>query len=90
MQPAKVLNSILGAGILPSVGDTKFVLLSHVIGSYLVGLPCAVVSGLFMGLNLWGVYGSRGAEEIIKLILFLARFRSHDWHRKLDGSLVMR
>jgi putative MATE family efflux protein len=81
VQPAKVLNSVLGNGILPSGGDTKFVLLSHVIASYLVGLPCAVLSGLFMGLNLWGVYGSRGAEEIVKLIFFLARFRFHDWHR---------
>jgi putative MATE family efflux protein len=81
-QPAKVLNGILGNGILPSTGDTKFVLLSHAIGSYLVGLPCAVLSSGFMGLNLWGVYGSRCAEEIIKLIFFLARFRSPKAFRK--------
>lgn len=81
LQPAKVLNGILGNGILPSGGDTKSVLLGHVIGSYLVGLPCAVLSGLFMGLNLWGVYGSRGAEEIIKLIFLLARFRSPKFFR---------
>ena len=79
LQPAKVLNSVLGNGILPSRGDTKFVLFSHVISSYVVGLPCAMLSGLSLGLNLWGVYGSRGAEEIVKVIFFLARFRSHKW-----------
>ena len=86
VQPAKVLNSILGNGILPSGGDTKFVLVSHLIGSYLVGLPVAVCLGIFAGLHAWGVFGARALEEIIKVIFFLLRFRTPAWYQKsLDG-----
>jgi hypothetical protein len=73
VQPAKVLNSVFGNGILPSGGDTKFVLVCHLIGSYLVGLPAAVLLGMFAGFNAWGVFGARAAEELIKVIAFFVR-----------------
>ena len=82
VQPAKVLNSILGNGILPSGGDTKFVLAGHLIGSYLIGLPAAVFLGIFAGFNASGVFGARAMEEIIKAIAFLLRFRTPVWYRK--------
>jgi putative MATE family efflux protein len=87
LQPVKVLNNILGMGILPSGGDTKFVLVSHLVGSYLVGIPAAVLLGIFAGLNAWGVFGARALEEIIKGIAFLFRFRTPAWYQKsLEGS----
>ena len=82
VQPAKVLNSILGNGVLPSGGDTKFVLTAHLIGSYFVGLPAAVILGIFTGLKVWGVYGSRAMEEITKSIFFVLRFRTQAWYHK--------
>jgi putative MATE family efflux protein len=82
VQPAKILNSILGNGILPSGGDTKFVLAGHLIGSYLVGLPAAVLLGIFTGLNARGVFSARALEEIIKVTAFLLRFRTPVWYRK--------
>ena len=86
VQPAKVLNSILGNGILPSGGDTKFVLLGHLVSSYLVGLPVAVWLGLFAGLNARGVFGARALEEIIKVTVFFLRFRTPAWYQKsVDG-----
>jgi putative MATE family efflux protein len=87
VQPAKVLNSILGNGILPSGGDTKFVLASHLIGSYLVGLPVAVCLGMFSGLHAWGVFGARALEEIIKMIFFLLRFRTPAWYQNSVDDL---
>ena len=87
VQPAKVLNSILGNGILPSGGDTKFVLAGHLIGSYLVGLPAAVLLGIFAGFNAWGVFGARAMEEIIKAITFLLRFRGPVWYQKSVDEL---
>ena len=87
VQPAKVLNSILGSGILPSGGDTKFVLAGHLIGSYLVGLPAAVLLGIFAGFNAWGVFGARAIEEIIKAIAFLLRFRGPVWYQKSANEL---
>jgi putative MATE family efflux protein len=82
VQPVKVLNSILGNGILPSGGDTKFVLAGHLIGSYLVGIPTALLLGIFTGLNAWGVFGARALEEIVKVIAFFLRFRTPAWYRK--------
>ena len=87
MQPAKVLNSILGNGILPSGGDTKFVLAAHLMGSYLVGLPAAVLLGIFAGLNARAVFGARAGEEIVKVIAFLLRFRTPLWYRKTADGL---
>lgn len=87
VQPAKVLNGILGNGILPSGGDTKFVLGGSLIGSYLVGLPAAVVLGIFAGFNAWGVFCARAMEELIKAIAFMLRFRTPVWYRKSGNEL---
>jgi putative MATE family efflux protein len=86
VQPVKVLNSIFGMGVLPSGGDTKFVLVSHLISSYLVGLPAAVLLGIFAGLNVWGVFGARALEEIIKVTTFFLRFRNPAWYRKSEEA----
>jgi hypothetical protein len=72
VQPAKVLNSGLGQRDF-----TKW--RGHEVCSFKPSdreLSCwaSLLSGLLMGLNLWGVYGSRCAEEIIKPIFFLGVF----------------
>jgi putative MATE family efflux protein len=82
VQPVKVLNSILGNGVLPSGGDTKFVLTGHLIGSYLVGIPAAVLLGTFAGFSALGVFGARALEEVVKVIVFFLRFRTPAWYRK--------
>jgi Na+-driven multidrug efflux pump len=79
VQPAKVLNSAFGNGILPGGKDTKFILAAHLIASYLIGLPAAVLFGIFWGLSAWGVFSSLAMEEIVKAILFFLRFRSSAW-----------
>jgi putative MATE family efflux protein len=82
VQPAKVVNGVLGNGILPSGGDTKFVLASHLGASYLIGIPAAVAFGIFAGLNAPAVFCARALEEIIKAMAFLLRFRTPAWYRK--------
>lgn len=88
VQPAKVLNSILGNGILPSGGDTKYILLSHVLGSYCIGVPAAIFSGFILHLSVWGVFGSRALEEVLKTILFLVRYRTSAWYKKSRDELA--
>jgi putative MATE family efflux protein len=83
VQPAKVLNSVFGNGILPSGRDTKFILATHLAASYLVGLPAAIILGILRGLSVWGVFGSRAIEEIIKTIVFFIRFHSSSWYKKV-------
>jgi Na+-driven multidrug efflux pump len=87
VQPAKVLNSILGNGILPSSGDTKYILLGHVIGSYAIGVPAAIFSAFALHLSVWGVFGSRALEEVLKAILFLRRYRTPTWYKKSVDEL---
>jgi Na+-driven multidrug efflux pump len=83
LQWAKVLNSALGTGILPSGGDTKFVLFSHVISSYAIGLPVAALTGIGLRLGTWSVFGSRALEEVVKAAMLFSRYRSASWLRRL-------
>jgi putative MATE family efflux protein len=86
VQPAKLLNSILGNGILPSGGDTKYILLCHAVGSYGIGVPAAILSGFILRLSVWGVFGSRALEEVLKTVFFLMRYRTPAWYKKsVDG-----
>jgi hypothetical protein len=78
VQPAKVLNSVLGNGILPSGGDTKYVF----VGSYGIGVPVVLLSAFILRLSVWGVFGSRALEEVLKTIFFLMRCRTPVWYKK--------
>jgi putative MATE family efflux protein len=84
VQPAKVVNSVFGTGILPSGGDTKFVLLSHLVSSYAVGLPVAALTAIGLRLGALGVFGSRALEEVVKAGLLFWRYRTHSWQHKLQ------
>ena len=81
-QPAKVLNGIFGNGLLAAGGDTKFVLMTNLAGTYGVGLPLAMFLGLFTHLGLYGVFFAKGADEITKLVCFVFRYRTPAWYHK--------
>ncbi|MBV8100018.1 MAG: MATE family efflux transporter [Verrucomicrobia bacterium] len=83
VQPAKTVNSVLGTGTLPSGGDTKFVLLSHVVSSYAVGLPIGASTALLLGWGPLTTFGSRALEELLKSALLFARYRTRAWQREL-------
>lgn len=76
--------SVLGNGILPTGGDTKFVLFSHVTSSYALGLPVAWICGIAAKLGAGTVFGSRALEEVVKAVLLVLRYRTSSWHRKLE------
>jgi putative MATE family efflux protein len=79
-QPAKVLSSVLGNGVLASGGDTRFILLGNLAGTYLIGLPTAVGLGLFTGLGFFGVFIAKALEECVKAVCFLLRFLRCRWY----------
>jgi Na+-driven multidrug efflux pump len=83
VQPAKVINNILGTGILPSGGDTRFVLFSHVVSSYTLGVPAAWICGIIAKLGAPMVFGSRALEEVAKSVILFVRYRTASWQRKL-------
>ena len=83
VQPAKTVNNVLGTGVLPSGGDTKFVLLSHIVSSYAVGLPIAASTALFLKWSPLIAFAARGLEELLKSALLFARYRMREWQREL-------
>jgi Na+-driven multidrug efflux pump len=84
VQPAKVINIVLGTGILPGGGDTKFVLFSHIITSYAAGLPVAALVALVLRWGAISVFGSRALEELLKSVVLFWRYRTRSWQRKLS------
>jgi MATE family, multidrug efflux pump len=90
-QPAKVLNGIFGNGLLATGGDTKFVLMANLAGTYGIGLPLAIFLGLFTKLGLSGVFLAKGADELTKFICFFWRYQSPAWYQKaLEGRQPVR
>ncbi|HYZ75316.1 MAG TPA: MATE family efflux transporter, partial [Chthoniobacterales bacterium] len=80
IQPAKVLSSVLGNGVLASGGDTRFILLGNLAGTYAMGLPAAIGLGLFTGLGFFGVFTAKALEECVKAACFLLRFLKSHWY----------
>ena len=80
VQVVKVRNMILGAGVLPSAGDVRGVILGDVMGAFVVGLPLAIVLGLHTPLGVAGVFVARVIEEVAKVVIFTWRSRRVDWH----------
>lgn len=78
-QVVKVRNMILGAGVLPSGGDTKGVLLGDATSAFLVGLPIACLLAFVLGMGVWGVFWARIVEETFKLGVFTWRASRLSW-----------
>jgi MATE family, multidrug efflux pump len=79
-QPAKVLSSVLGNGVLASGSDTRFVLAGNLTGTYAIGLPAAVGFGLLASFGFFGVFAAKVLEEVVKVTCFFLRFRGARWY----------
>jgi putative MATE family efflux protein len=82
-QPAKVLNMILGNGVLRAGGDTRFILAADTLSIYAVGLPLALLLAFPLQLGFAGVLAGRLCEELARLALYLPRYRTAAWHPAL-------
>lgn len=85
-QVVKVRNMILGAGVLPSAGDVRGVIMGDVVGAFGVGLPLAVVLGLHTPLGVLGVFAARVVEELAKVVIFSRRTRQVRWEALAEPS----
>jgi Na+-driven multidrug efflux pump len=46
----------------------------------------AILTGFILHLSVWGVFGSRALEEVVKVIFFIKRYRTPTWYQKsVDG-----
>lgn len=77
--PVKVLNMILGGGILRSGGKTRIIMYIDLIGTWIFGVPLGLLSAYIFGLSIPFVYFILSLEECIRLLISFVIFRRKTW-----------
>ena len=84
--PVKVLNMILGSGIIRSGGRTKFVMVIDLIGTWVFGVPLGLLTAFVFGLPITWVYAFLSTEECIRLAMAFYVFHRKKWMVQLKQS----
>ena len=84
--PFKVLNMILGGGIIRSGGRTKYVMFIDMIGTWCFGVPLGLLSAFLLGLSIPFVYFILSLEECIRFGISLVVFRNKKWMHQLEAG----
>lgn len=82
--PVKVLNMILGGGIIRSGGQTKYVMCIDILGTWGFGVPLGLLTAFVLDLSIPYVYFILSMEECIRLAISLVVFRKKKWMRSLE------
>ena len=83
--PCKVLNMILGGGILRSGGRTAYVMAIDLVGTWGFGVPAGLVTAFVFALPGPYVYFALSLEECLRFGISLAVFRRRRWMRRLSA-----
>ena len=83
--PCKVLNMILGGGILRSGGRTAYVMAIDLVGTWGFGVPAGLVTAFVFALPVPYVYFALSLEEWLRFGISLAVFRRRRWMRRLSA-----
>lgn len=81
--PFKVLNMILGGGILRSGGRTAYVMGIDMLGTWGFGVPLGLLGAFVWRLPVASVYLLLSLEECIRFAISMAVFRRKRWMRRL-------
>ena len=82
--PVKVLNMILGGGIIRSGGKTKYIMWIDIIGTWGFGVPLGLLSAFVLELSIPYVYFILSLEECVRLVISLVVFRRKRWMKSLE------
>lgn len=77
--PAKVINMVLGGGILRSGGKTKYIMAVDMIGTWLLGVPLGLLAAYVWKLPIYYVYLILSMEEYVRVIMCTVIFKSKRW-----------
>ena len=83
VMPVKVLNMIMGSGILRSGGKTTYVMVIDLIGTWLFGVPLGLLSAFVLRWPIPLVYLALSLEECVRLAVSLAVFKRRGWMNRL-------
>ena len=84
LAPVKVQNMILGGGIIRSGGRTKYIMIIDLLGTWLVGVPLGLFTGLYLKLPIAWVYFILSQEELVRFIITVFMFRSRKWMNTIE------
>ena len=82
--PFKVLNMILGGGIIRSGGKTKYVMYIDMIGTWCFGVPLGLVTAFVFKLSIPYVYFILSLEECIRFGISMVVFKKKSWMQSLQ------
>lgn len=81
--PVKILNMLLGGGVLRSGGKTKYVMAIDILGTWAIGVPLGLVGAYLLGLPIYAVYFALSLEECVRLAISFVMFRKRIWMNSL-------
>ena len=84
--PVKVLNMILGGGIIRSGGTTKYVMVIDMRGTWGFGVPLGLLAAFALKLTIPFVYFILSLEECIRFGISVAVFRRRTWMQSLETA----
>lgn len=76
---AKILNMIIGSGIIRSGGDTRITMVIDIIGTWIFGVPLGLLTAFVFDLPIYWVYFILSLEEVVRLIIGLVVFYRKRW-----------
>ena len=82
--PFKVMNMILGGGILRSGGRTEYVMYIDLIGTWLFGVPLGLVSAFVFELSIPWVYFILSLEECVRFVISLVILGRKKWMHSIE------
>lgn len=86
--PFKVLNMIIGGGIIRSGGKTKYVMIIDIIGTWLFGVPLGLLTAFVLDLSITYVYFILSLEECVRFCISLVVFRRKKWMNSLEADMT--
>lgn len=90
IQVVKVRNMILAGGVLASGNVLRGIVLGDVTGALFVGVPLAIILGLFTPLGYWGILAARCVDEFAKLVVFGWYGKRIDWQKVVQDHSLQR
>ncbi len=85
VMPFKVLNMIIGSGILRSGGKTTYVMAIDLMGTWLFGVPLGLLSAFVFHWPIPMVYLTLSLEECVRFAVSLVVFKRRGWMNRLKA-----
>lgn len=83
--PVKVQNMTVGAGILRSGGETRFVMILDFIGTWIFGVPLGLLAAFVWNMDIPAVYFLLSLEECVRLAMGFYIFKKKSWMKVLKA-----